>query len=118
MNIGSLIEKLSEGREDAAMVLFAVSEMNESVDPKSIYKSLDTLTSLEERGVRGEQVMNLYTACNEHVGRVILTLRAVNLRILPMMEVRKAIRGQTSLDFVKLEQDVVRKVNSFNVEGV
>lgn len=118
MPISTIIAIMSEGFPGVDIVLYTVYERNAVVDPQTLYKSLDAITFLDEKGIYGRDVWDLYQcACEENVAKLIMTLRAVQLGIIPMFHVKKAIRRDMRLDFDNMEFEVCSRLSEFKLNA-
>ena len=119
MPISTIVDIMSDGVPSVDMILYTVYERNAVIDPQTLYKSLDAITFMDEKGIYGKDVWDLYRyVCEESVPKMIMTMRAVQLGIIPMFHVRKAMRRDMRLNFDDMEFEVCAKLNAFKLNAL
>jgi hypothetical protein len=86
----ALMAKLAEGSTEVMRVVFQISQEGERIDPYNA-RSNAALDALENLGIRGSRLWNLYDAlCDRNIGKLIAVLRAQQLGMIKGEEIVNA----------------------------
>jgi hypothetical protein len=99
---------LGEGNPGALSVM--VELINTLFDPDSAFKEMSPIFLMEEYEIRGGDIWRLFVACGRNHITMVAILRAVQLGVYPLADLKKAIENDRegltteaykSLDVVK-----------------
>jgi len=100
------IMKMSDGNPGACVVMTNLLSNGGNIDPQDFMGGLGNLLSLDSHGIYGSDIWGLFKyVCGEDLTKMVATLRAVQLGIIPEEDLLRAIKAinYTNDDNFKLD---------------
>ena len=87
-------DDLAAGNRNAAYIISELYKVNKESDPDSLFGSLTTIIGFDRFNIKGRDICTLYSKLSySDVYTVMAWIRAVQLGIIPLRELRSYIRA-------------------------
>ena len=115
-----VVTTLSEGNPGALRVCMDILANDSKIDPQNFLGGVGTLLALDTHGVYGSNIWILYKyVCKANLVLMLAVLRAVQLGIMPEIQMKDAIKAQHghTLDVEDILVKVKKQLEEFDRNG-
>lgn len=117
MPVEAVIAEICDQNLRAVRICLEFFSDHSKVDPDASKNPYFIFGGFDRMQIYGDEIVDLFEACDNNVGKLIAVMRASQLGMIKKHEIKKAIKEHTKLDIDLLIKQIQERLPKFNASA-